>query len=107
MTAINIQPHSGDVNLGTISTDLHIYAPGREIGYYNIKIGNNPWQNGLNIQPGNTQTYHPNGAKVLINNWGMTRLQALFGFASVSCEEAGLEVSVEERDISHQARATT
>lgn len=104
MTVINIQPHSGDVNLGTIATELHIYATGNEMGHYDIKLGNSPWQNGVNIQPGHTNTYHPAGARVLINNWGMTRLQALFGFVATSVEEAGLEVSSDERDVSHQAR---
>ncbi|TDR81562.1 hypothetical protein [Paludibacterium purpuratum] len=104
MSVINLQPHSGDVNLGAISTQLHIYNTGKpsaETGHYDIKIGNNAWVLGVNIQTGHTDTYNPQGAVVLINNWGMTRLQALYGTLAMSPEEAGLETSTEDRDLSH------
>lgn len=40
MTVINIQPHSGDVNLRQKNTELHIYNAGPEFGHFDIKIGN-------------------------------------------------------------------
>lgn len=101
MTVINLQPHSGDVNLGNITTELHIYNTGQELGHFDIKIGNDGWQKGVNIQPGHTITYKPQGEVVLINNWGMTRLQALFGVVATSYEEAGFKASSKERDLSH------
>lgn len=101
MTVINIQPHSGDVNLGQINTELHIYNVGPELGHFDIKIGNAAWQNSIDINSGHTVTYIPNGQVVLINNWGMSRLQALFGTLACSPEEAGLTTSSETRDLSH------
>ncbi|WP_417527609.1 hypothetical protein [Marinomonas shanghaiensis] len=101
MAVINIPSHSGDVNLGQINTELHIYNVGPELGHFDIKIGNAAWQNGVNINSGYTITYRPNGQVVLINNWGMSRLQALFGTIACSPEEAGLKISSEARDLSH------
>ncbi len=104
MAVINLQPHSDDVNLGAINTQLHIYNTGmpvKEVGHYDIKIGAMPWQLGVNIQVGHTDTYNPQGAVVMINNWGNTRLQALYGELGVSPKEAGLKISTESRDLSH------
>jgi hypothetical protein len=81
MAVVNIPPDGQIYQLGQIASALHVYNTNNPAGahtLYNITIINvGNWLN-VQILPGHTDTYHPAGNNVFLQNNGPSRLQALF-----------------------------
>lgn len=104
MAVVNVPPDGRIYSLGRIVSEMHVYntnnPPADGTRYYLTIVNVGEYPNVL-IQPGHTQTYHPHGNAVYIQNNGPSRLQVLYVDQGQerTPEEAGWTVVSEKPDI--------
>ncbi len=94
MAVVNVPANAQIYSLGRITGALHIYNIGNPPGttHYNITIVTIGNWNHVPVAPGHSNTYHPAGNAVYLQNMGPSVLQVLYVDQAVAPEEAGLDV---------------
>ena len=88
MAVINIPPNNQIYAIGRIQSTLHVYNPGVLTHYSITIIDVNVWIN-QHIAQGHTDTYHPVGNAVYVQNAGPSMLQVLHADTQLAPEQAG------------------